>query len=204
MTTTNPLLDDTALPHFAMIQAHHVKPAVDAVLREYRTRIDALLADEAPRTFANTLLPQEALEQRLEQVWSPVSHLHAVKDSDDLRAVYADAEQAISDYAAELGQNRELYAAVQAVADSAEFARLPRAAKTLVEHNLRDFRLSGVALEEPARTRFREIANALTRLGTEFEEAVLDATQVWTEPVDEAALRGVPDAERDGLRQAAA
>jgi len=204
MTTTNPLLAHTALPRFAAIAAEHVKPAVDAVLHEYRARIDALLARTAPRTFANTLLPQEVLEQRLEQVWSPVSHLHAVKDSEELRAVYADAEQAISDYAAELGQNRELHAAVQAVADGTGFPALPRAARTLVEHSLRDFRLSGVALEEPARTRFREIANALTRLGTEFEEAVLDATQAWTEPVDEAGLRGVPDAERDVLRQGAA
>ena len=204
MTTANPLLAETSLPHFAAIQPEHVQPAVAATLSDYRARIDALLADPAPRTFANTMLPQEALEQRLEQVWSPVSHLHAVKDSEALRSVYGEAEQAISDYAAELGQNRELYAAVKAVADGAEFSTLPRAAKTLVEHSLRDFRLSGVALAEPARTRFREIVSALTRLATEFEEAVLDATEAWSEPADEAALRGLPQAEREQMRQAAA
>ena len=204
MTTANPLLDETSLPHFAAIQPEHVQPAVAATLSDYRARIDALLADPSARTFANTMLPQEALEQRLEQVWSPVSHLHAVKDSETLRAVYGEAEEAISDYAAELGQNRELYAAVKAVADGAEFSSLPRAAKTLVEHSLRDFRLSGVALAEPARTRFREIVSALTRLATEFEEAVLDATEAWSEPADEAALRGLPLAEREQMRQAAA
>jgi len=204
MTANNPLLDHTALPRFAAIQPEHVGPAITATVAGYRAHIDALLAATAPRTFANTLLPQEALEQRLEQVWSPVSHLHAVKDSEALRAVYGAAEQAISDYAAELGQNRELYAAVKAVAENADFSLLPRAARTLVEHSLRDFRLSGVALEEPARTRFREISNALTRLTTEFEEAVLDATQAWTEPVEEAALLGLPEAERGILRQAAA
>jgi oligopeptidase A len=204
MTNANPLLEDSALPHFAAIAPADVQPAVAAVLAEHRARIDELLADTEPRTFASTMLPQEALEQRLEQVWSPVTHLHAVKDSEGLRAVYADAEEAISDYAAELGQNRGLYAAVKAVADGAEFSALPRAARTLVEHSLRDFRLSGVALEEPARTRFREISNALTRLATEFEEAVLDATQAWSETVDEAALAGVPAAEREQLRQAAA
>jgi len=80
---------------------------------------------------------------------------------------------------------------------------LPRAARTLVEHSLRDSRLSGVALEEPARTRFREIVNALTRLATEFEEAVLDATQAWSERVDEAALAGLPDTDRELMREAA-
>ena len=102
MTTANPLLEESALPRFAAIRPEHVLPAVAVVLAEHRRRIDALLAGTAPRTFANTLLPQEALEQRLEQVWSPVSHLHAVQDSEALRAVYGNAEQAISDYAAEL------------------------------------------------------------------------------------------------------
>ena len=204
MTANNPLLDHGELPRFAAIQPEHVQPAVAALLDEYRARIEALLASSAARTFADTMLPQEALEARLEQVWSPVSHLHAVKDSEELRAVYGEAEQAISDFAAELGQNRELYAAVKAAADDAAFLDLPRAARTVVEHSLRDFRLSGVALEEPARTRFREIVSALTRLATEFEEAVLDATEVWREPVDEAALRGLPQAEREQMRQAAA
>lgn len=199
----NPLLDQTGLPHFAMIQAAHVAPAVDALLADYRARIDALIADPAPRTFANTMLPQEALEHRSEQMWSPVSHLHAVADTPELRAVYGPAEEALSDFGAALGQNRELYAAVKAVADSAQFATLPRPARTLVEHSLRDFKLAGVALEEPARTRFRDISNALTRLGTEFEEAVLDATQAWSEAVDEAALAGLPDTERELMRAAA-
>jgi len=87
MTTNNPLLDNCDLPRFAAIQPEHVQPAVAAVLGEYRARIAALLESAAPRTFADTMLPQEALEQRLETVWSPVSHLHAVKDSEQLRAV---------------------------------------------------------------------------------------------------------------------
>jgi oligopeptidase A len=201
MTLANALLADSALPHFGAIEPTQVLPAVDAVLAESRARIQALLADPAPRTFANTMLPQEALDSRLQQVWSPVSHLHAVKDSEALRQVFSEAEQRLSDHAAELGQNRELYAAVRSVADNVEFSTLPRAARTLVEHALRDFKLSGVALQEPARTRFRDIANALTRLATEFEEAVLDASEAWSEPVEESGLAGLPEDERAILRR---
>ncbi|HEY7872084.1 MAG TPA: M3 family metallopeptidase [Rudaea sp.] len=203
LTQTNPLLENSGLPRFGAIRPEHVQAAVDIGLADYRTRIDALIADQAPRTFANTMLPQEALEDRIERIWSPVSHLHAVADSAALRAVFAKAEEAISDFAAELGQNRELYAAVEAVADNADFHTLPRAARALVEHGLRDFRLSGVALEEPARTRFREISNVLTRLATEFEEAVLDATQAWTEKADVAALAGLPQTDLALMREAA-
>ena len=201
MSDSNPLLSDATLPPFAAIHSDHVLPAVEQVLADYRRGIDALIADPSPRTFANTILPQERLDNRLEQVWSPVSHLHSVKDSEALREVYGEAEQRISEHATELGQNRGLYAAVKAVADNVEFSTLPHAARTLVEHALRDFRLSGVALEEPARSRFKEIANALTRLATEFEEAVLDATEAWSETIGEAQLSGLPQSERALLQR---
>ncbi|MBS0583473.1 MAG: M3 family metallopeptidase [Proteobacteria bacterium] len=201
MTPANPLLADTVLPAFAAIQPEHVGPAIDAVLAEYQREIDALTAAASPRDFANTMLPQEALEMRLERAWSPVSHLHAVADSPALREAYSAALEKITEFATELGQNRELYAAVKAVADGAGFATLPRPARTLVEHALRDFRMSGVALEEPARSRFKEIANQLSKLSNEFENAVLDATEAWSEKIGEMQLAGLPDAERALLKQ---
>ena len=59
-----------------------------------------------------------------------------------------------------------------------------------------------MSLEEPARSRFRDIVNELTRLSNEFENAVLDATDAWSDTVDEKALAGFPESElgmfRDG------
>jgi len=201
MTSANPLLDATGLPRFSAIRPEHVEPAVDAVLADYRARVDALLASDAPRDFASVMFAGEELGDRLNRVWAPVSHLHGVADSEALRKAYAAAQEKIVEHASELGQNRELYAAVKAVGEGAEMAALPRAARTLVEHELRDFRLSGVGLEEPARSRFREIANELARLATGFEEAVLDATDAWSEAiVDEAGLAGIPESGRSVLR----
>jgi oligopeptidase A len=96
MTESNPLSVDTPLPQFSAIEPDHVLPAVRAALADYRAKIAALTAAAGPRTFANTMLPREALEHRLQRLWSPVSHLHAVKDSDALRAVHAEAEQLLS------------------------------------------------------------------------------------------------------------
>ena len=202
MTTDNPLLATTGLPRFSAICPEHVAPAVDAVLADYREHIDALLASATPRDFASVMLLGEELEDRLNHVWAPVSHLHDVADSEELRKAYAAAQEKIVEHASELGQNRELYAAVKAVAARRDTAAAPRAARTLIEHELRDFRLSGVALEEPARSRFREIANELAALATEFEEAVLDATDAWSEHLTDAPqLTGVPESGRAVLRQ---
>ncbi|MEZ5523333.1 MAG: M3 family metallopeptidase, partial [Dokdonella sp.] len=154
-----------------------------------------------PRSFETVMQVGERLDDRLSRVWAPVSHLHGVRDSEALRQAYSAAQEKIVAFQTALGQNRELYAAVKAVRDSAEFETLPRPARTLVEHELRDFELAGVALEEPARSRFREISGELARLSTEFEEAVLDSTDAWSEHLtDESALAGIPESGRAVLR----
>jgi len=201
MSDSNPLLETDGLPRFSAISPAHVEPAIDALLANYRARINALLAADAPRDFDAVVLAGEELEDRLNRAWAPVSHLHGVKDSEALREAYAAAQEKIVEHASELGQNRALYAAFRAVADAGDFPALPRAARTLVEHELRDFRLSGVALEEPAKSRFREIANELAKLGTDFENAVLDATDGWSETIgDESVLAGIPESGRAVLR----
>ena len=198
---SNPLLESTALPRFSEIRAEHVEPAIDAILAEYQLGIDTLLASKQPRTFENVIGVCEQLDDRLARAWAPVGHLHGVKDSEALRGAYTAAQDKIVEFSSALGQNRELYAAVKAVSESDDFASMPRAARTVVEHELRDFVLAGVALEEPARSRYREISSELAKLSTEFEEAVLDATDAWSEHLtDEATLSGIPESGRAVLR----
>jgi oligopeptidase A len=202
MSQDNPLLADDTLPAFSHIRPEHVAPTIEAILADYRAGIDALTAPGAAQDFASVMLTQERLEQRLARAWAPVSHLHSVADSDALRKVYGPAEEALTEHAIELGQNRSLYAAVQALADAPAFAQLPRPERALVEHALRDFKLSGVALEEPARSRYREIGVELSRLSTEFSNAVLDASEAWHEHItDERDLAGIPESGRAVLRQ---
>lgn len=198
-TARNPLLSPGLLPDFPAIRPAHVLPAVEAVLAEYREAVERLVADPGARDFDSLAAPLEALDERLARVWSPVSHLHGVMDSPELRAVYAEADERITGFTTELGQHRGLYEAMKAVREGAGFAALDRAQRTLIEDSLRGFRLSGVALEEPARSRFREIQTELSRLDTAFEEAVLDATEAWSLPVEEAQLAGLPPSARELL-----
>jgi oligopeptidase A len=202
-TTSNPLLAACPWPAFSAITPDHVAPAIDALLSDYRTQVAQLVADPSARDFATLIAPLERLEDRLGRAWAPVGHLHGVKDSPELRAVYSDAQERLTDHATELGQDRGLYAAVKAVADAPAFATLERAARTLVEDSLRAFRLSGVALEEPARSRFKAIQTELSRVETEFEEAVLDATEAWSRPLRADELTGLPESALAMLRQAA-
>ncbi|MGB8634790.1 MAG: M3 family metallopeptidase [Rhodanobacteraceae bacterium] len=187
------------LPDFAVLQPDQVMPAVKQALADYQQGIDDLTGSADGKDFDSVMLAWERLQRQLDMVWAPISHLHSVADNPQLRKAHADAEALISDFAARLGQNRQLFEAVEAVASAEQ--ELTTEQRALVEHALRDFRLSGVALDEPARSRFRQIANQLSRLGTEFANAVLDATESWQEHiVDERDLAGLPDSARDILR----
>lgn len=202
-STTNPLLDPSGdLPAFSAIRPEHIEPAIDRLIADQKAGVDAITASGAPRDFDHVILAQERLDQALSRAWAPVGHLHSVADSEPLRKAHAAAEEKLTDHSIELGQNRDLYAATQAVADAPGFAELPAAARAAVEHALRDFRLSGVALDEPARSRFREIGVELSRLSTEFSNAVLDATEAWQHHVtDERDLAGIPESGRATLRE---
>ena len=201
----NPLLELDDLPAFDRIEAEHVLPAVRQVLGEVQEDIEKLLAAGPPFTWENTLAPLELALNRLHRVWSPVSHLNAVMNSDALREAYNACLPELSAFETRLGQHKGLYRAVRDIAESPDFARLDAAQQQSVRHRLRDFRLSGIELDEAGQARFRDIQQRLSELQSRFQENLLDATNGWQKHVtDEALLAGLPDSARDLARQNAA
>ena len=87
-----------------------------------------------------------------------------------------------------------MFAAYQALHNSAEFATLNEAQRKDIDNTLRDFRLSGVALGEEDKRRYMENAKRLSELTTQYENQLLDATQNWKKHVtDEQELDGLPE-----------
>jgi oligopeptidase A len=187
----NPLLQIDELPAFDKIDASHARPALEAVLADNRARLAELTAQPAP-TFETLVVPVEELSYRLSRVWSPIGHLNAVANSAVMRAAYNECVPLLTEYASELGQNENLYAAYAYVLKH-EGDRLEPPQRKLVENALRDFRLAGVDLPPDRKARYREVMQQLAQLGTKFSENVLDAGRAYTRKVtDEAELAGLP------------
>ncbi len=189
----NPLLAHEPLPPFARIRPEHVEPAVRELLAAGRARIGELAAVDHP-TFAAVVEAIEELHHRLSRTWSPVSHLNAVLNSEDLRASYNACLPLLSAYQTDLAQSEPLYRAYQAIVDR-EGSSLGAVERRVVEQALRDFRLAGVGLDEERKRRFKTVMLELTQLQAKFEENVLDATNAWTHQVTDAdELRGLNEA----------
>ncbi|WP_302139694.1 oligopeptidase A [Halomonas alkalicola] len=199
----NPLLEPHELPPFDAIRPEHVVPAIEELLAENRTAIEALVAragDEAP-SWASLAAPLESLNDRLSRAWSPVSHLNGTMNSPELREAYQACLGKLSEYSTWLGQHEGLFRAWQALKEGPAWAALDDAQRRAVDNTLRDFRLAGVDLPAEKKQRYGEIKARLSELGNTFSNQLLDATQGWhLDLADETRLAGLPESALAALR----
>ena len=195
MTKNNPLLDVEGLPRFAAIRPEHVGSALDALLISNQAvigQLESAVRDDADwESFAQ---PLEDLEDRLQKMWSPVSHLNAVADTEDLRDAYQNSLEKLTTYRAALGQNKTIFQGYRNIQAHADFSGLDAAKRKVILNAVRDFRLSGVELEGKERARFKDIITDLATLSNKFEHNVMDATDGWALLLDVPAdLAGLPE-----------
>ncbi|MDQ6992895.1 MAG: M3 family metallopeptidase [Mariprofundus sp.] len=177
---SNPLIQsiDSELPLFSQIKPEHVLPALDYVLSQAHQVVDQLTTIEQP-SWQSLMLPLEGVDEMLGRVWGPVTHLNAVCDSDELRPIYQQGMAEMAAWHTELAQNEKLYAAIGQVRQHPDFDQLSHQRQQVIEHALRDFRLSGAELEGDDRARFKTIMMRLSELSNAFSQHVLDATQAF-------------------------
>jgi len=199
----NPLLESHELPPFDAIRPEHVVPAIDTLLAENRTAIEALVADAettAP-SWESLAAPLEALNDRLARAWSPVSHLNGTMNNPELREAYQACLGKLSDYSTWVGQHEGLFRAWQALRDGPAWETLDEGQRRTVENALRDFRLAGVDLPAEKKRRYGEIKSRLSELSNTFSNQLLDATQAWhLDLADETRLSGLPESALASLR----
>jgi oligopeptidase A len=192
------------LPVFSLIEPARVVADISRLISESRVAVERLLDVGEAYSWATLIEPLENIEDKINKTWSPIGHLNSVKNSEAFREAYNACLPILSEYTTDMGQNGRLFEAYRLFADSEEYKSLGHAEKRVVENALRDFRLSGVHLPSEQKKRFKEIAQELSRLGSRFQDNLLDATQAWTKLiVDERLLEGLPATAKAQARDAA-
>ncbi|MFG0770243.1 oligopeptidase A [Vibrio plantisponsor] len=191
---SNPLLSFTDLPPFSEIKPEHVKPAVEQAIEDCRAKIEQVLEGNTQPTWENVIAPIEEVDDRLSRLWSPVSHMNSVMNSDELRDAYESCLPILSEYGTWVGQHKGLFEAYKAIKNSEAFATLSQAQKKTIKDALRDFELSGIGLPKAEQKRYGEISKRMSELGSKFSNNVLDATMGWTKHItDKNELAGMPE-----------
>jgi oligopeptidase A len=201
---SNPLLSITDLPPFSSIKPEHVKPAVEKAIADCRATVEQVLDGNQSPTWESICAPQLETEDTLSRLWSPVSHMNSVLNSNELREAYESCLPLLSEYSTWVGQHKGLYDAYKSMHQSEDFATLPQAKQKTITDMLRDFELSGIALPADEQHRYGEISKRLSELGSQFSNNVLDATMAWSKHVSDVKdLSGMPESALAAAKAAA-
>lgn len=190
------------VPQFDQIQLDTLKQDIEKNIQAGQRFLDQL--DTPPSDFAaqHALVQQlDQLENAMSESWGVLSHLNAVMNNAQTREVYQALLPSLSEYYTQLGQHTALYQSYQQLHDSSQFSSLSAAEQSAIRLALRDFKLSGVALEGANKARYAEISARLSQLSSDFSNHVLDATQAYFKPLSEEELIGLPQSSIELLIQ---
>ena len=192
--SSNPLLNQTHLLDFAHITADCVTPAVKELLSEASATVSKVTDPATPATWESVVEPLERSCNRLSRAWGAVGHLMGVMDSPELRAAYNENLPAVTAFYISLSQNEALFGKYKAIAASKDFSKLDPVKRRLIEHEIRDFRLSGADLPQDKKAQMKAVGERCAALSQKFSENLLDATNAFTLDIKEKSeLAGIPE-----------
>ncbi len=204
MNMSNPLLTFTDLPPFSQIKPEHIQPAVEQAIADCRAKIEEVLASDVTPSWESIIVPLAETDDRLSRIWSPVSHLNSVKNSEAWREAYEACLPELSEYGTWVGQHKGLYEAYKSIKESEAFASLSQAQQKTIIDELRDFDLSGIGLPADQQKRYGEISKRSSELSSNFSNNVLDATMGWSKHItDEKELSGLSESAMAAAKAAA-
>jgi len=200
----SPLLNIKDLADYPAIKTEQIEPALDELLKNGRALTKKLLADNSEYTWDNLIYPLELSDNEFERMWSPISHMNSVVNTPELRDAYTACLPKLSEYSTEMGQNKELFSALQQIQDNQDTLGLDNAQRKSLENSLKGFRLSGVDLPDDKKKRYAEISTKLSTLTSKYSDNVLDATNAWSKEIsDVALLDGLPETAIEQAAEAA-
>lgn len=189
MTTTFP-----ALPLFQQIDVTKIPQKLEETFKKHQTELEQLLKNaNGHYTWENLMFPLENMSDEWHKIMGPLSHLNGVKNTEEVRESYKKSLPILTEYSLTFSHHKGLYNAVKTLHESSVFATLNTTRQKIVEDDLLNFKLAGIALNDQDKARFKEIQNKLSELCNQFENHLLDATQAWKKQVtDEKEVTGIP------------
>lgn len=190
----NPLVRPGHLLDFPNITPECITPAVTYLLEQAKSTVERVCREQTPATWEDVIEPLDRSLEQLSRAWGAVGHLTGVMDSQPLRDVYNENLPAVTLFYIELSQNEALFKKYLILQKSEAFATLDPVKRRFVEHEIRDFRLSGAELPPDKKERLKALGQESAALSQQFSEHLLDATNGFSLNVETTAeLKGIPE-----------
>ena len=201
MTNTNldenPLLEPWTgpfeAPPFDRIEPGHFRPAFDAALKVARREVDAIAANPAPPTFANTIEALERSGRSLDRVGGVFFNLTGAATNDELQAIEREIAPVLARHRNETYLNEALFKRIDALKAEEDGLGLSAEQARVLERYHLNFTRAGAGAQPDAKARLAAIGERLATLAAEFGQNVLADEKAWLMLLGEDDLDGLPD-----------
>jgi len=193
----NPLLAEWAgpyggVPAFDKMRVADIKPALQQGMDDNLAEIDAIAANPAAPTFANTIEALERSGAELDRVFTYWGVLSSNLSTPEFRAVAQEMAPKLAEFQSSITQNAALFQRVKAVYEAREKSDLRDDQKRLVTLTYNQFANNGATLTGKAKQRYAAIEQRLAELYTEFSNNVLADEEGYDLFLRSDQLRGLP------------
>ena len=196
--TVNPLLDRYLTPFrtppFHRLDADHFLPALEQAIEEHREAVAAIVDDDGPARFSNTIEALEHAENDLQRIIRTLNGLIAVSADVELHQIAPEFSAQAAAYRDTVLFNEALFERIESVHDRIEDLSLEPEKHRLVELTYRRFVHAGAKLPEPEQQRLRKINKLLAELAGNLDLRLREATRDFELLIeDETLLDGLPE-----------
>ena len=169
MTMTNEFPDWAGFtPEFAAAELPRLLAEAEAAVAKIETA--------RPTAYEGFVWALDDATRELWHAWGQVGHMIGVMNSDAWRKLEETFQPQIVAFSLRVGQSKPLYEIAKACLKSLASGPQEPVRRRILEKMVEAAELAGVGLEGEKKARFNEIAAALAKLGSDFYNAVIDAT----------------------------
>lgn len=170
---------------------------LSSIIDQNNNKINELLSIKE-KTFTKFVKPFEMMDEKLDQFFTPLSHINSIKNSKMTQEVYSKSLPIITEYSTKLSQNLDIYKALKEISENEK--DLNDEQKRVLELNIQNFELSGAHLDDETKEKLQKIHLELNDLSNNFSQNLLDATNEFEYIVDEKDVEGVPASDIEELK----
>ena len=184
--------NSTQLPDFSNITYDNIEKNINALLEKNKEKTGTLINTILEPTWENFIEALSQLDNELAKAWGPISHLNSVMSSNELQEAHNACLPSLSQYATEMGQNKELFKLYKKISRNKS---LNKTQKHIIDESLKNFKLAGVDLNNKDKEKFKLISTKLSELTSKFSDNILASNNEWYKLItDVKKLSGLPDA----------
>ena len=185
------------LPEFNEFTPQRIEKEFPSILEKLNSDFNNIeikfssLINNEKLNWENIMQPLNKINEELRWSWGVISHLNSVKNSEELRNVYAKLLPHVINLGNKFGQSKIIYKALKTLRENNNFDVTKN---RILDKEIIDMEHSGISLSESDQKSYNTISERLGELSTKFSNNVLDATNKWHLILyNKSQIKGLPE-----------